>query len=75
MFENTKNAKDDDDYTFVICDGAHSKNICKWILDSGPANFMILRRVTFDTYELIVSHNVYLGDDGVVEAIEWDLSM
>ena len=65
--------KDNDEHAFVICDGTHFKNICKWIMDLGAAKHEILHRVTFDMCKLIVSCNVYLDDDSV--AIEWDLSM
>jgi hypothetical protein len=75
LFENAKNVKDNDDHAFVICDGAHFKNTCKWIMDLEAAKHIILHRVTFDMHKLIVSRNVYLDDDSVVEAIEWDLSM
>lgn len=67
--------KDNDNHAFVIRDGAPFKNICKWIMDLGAAKHIILQRVTFDMYKLIVSRSVYLDDDSVVEAIEWDLSM
>lgn len=41
----------------------------KWIMDSRASNHMISHRTTFVTYEIMALHNIYLDDDGVVEAI------
>ena len=64
-----KNVKDDDDYIFVMRNEAHSKSICKWIMDSVATKHMTLYRAAFDTYEVITPYNVHLDDNSVVEAI------
>ena len=67
--EQTKNAKDDDDYTFVMRNETHSKSMCKWIMDSGASKHMTLHKAAFDTYEVITPRNVHLDDNNVVQAI------
>lgn len=47
----------------------HSKSVCKWIMDSEATIHITSHRTAFDTYEVIASHNVHLGDDSVVEAL------
>lgn len=47
------NLKDDDDYVFVMHNGAQFKSMCKWIMPSGVTKHMIPHRVAFDTYEVI----------------------
>ena len=67
--ENANHAKENDDYAFSTQDGPHSKSMCKWILDSGATKHMTPHRAAFDTYEVIPSRNVHLGDDSVVDAV------
>jgi hypothetical protein len=67
--ENANKAKDDDDYSFATKDGDHCKAICKWIMDSGATKHMTPHRAAFDTYEVIPTRNVHMGDDSIVEAI------
>ncbi len=67
--ENANKAKDDDDYSFATKDGDHFKAICKWIMHSGATKHMTPHRATFDTYEVIPTRNVHMGDDSIVEAI------
>ena len=63
------NANDDDDYTFIICIETHSKSVCKWIIDLGASKHITSYKAAFDTYEIITSNNVHLGDINVVQAI------
>ncbi len=50
-------------------DGDHFKAIYKWIMDSGATKHMTPHRAAFDTYEVIPTCNVHMGDDSIVEAI------
>ena len=59
----------DDDFAFVATHGASSSPIGKWIVDSGATQHMTPNRHAFDTYESISSRNVFLGDNGMVEAL------
>ena len=38
-------------------------------MDSGATKHMTSHRATFDTYEVVASQNVHLGNDSIVEAI------
>ena len=58
-----------DDYIFVMCNGIHSKSVCKCIMVSRAYKHMTLCNVAFDTYEVIGPHNVHLGDNIVVKVI------
>lgn len=48
----------------------HSKTICKWIMDLGAIKHIISLRSTFNTYVVIILHNIHLDNDSVVKAIE-----
>jgi hypothetical protein len=67
--KNTKNTKDDDDYEFVVRKEIHSNSMCKSIMNLKASKDMILHRVVFDTYEMIVPCNEQLGNDNVVKTI------
>ena len=41
----------------------------KWIIDSGATQHMTPHRQAFDTYEAISNCHVFLGDNGMVEAV------
>lgn len=43
--------------------------MCKWIMDFGASNHMAFCRMTFYTYKVIVTYNVYLGDDSIMNTI------
>lgn len=64
-----KNEKADDNYTFVMRNEVYFKSICKWIMDLEASKNMTLHKATFDTYEVIISCNVYLDDNNIVQTI------
>lgn len=61
--------KDNDDYTFVMRYGTHSKSVCKWIMEFEATKHMTLYRDKFATYEVVATYNVQLDDNSFVEAI------
>lgn len=58
---------DNVNYAFVMHNVAHSKIMCKWIINLGAFKHMTLHKITFDTYEVIAQQNVHLNDDSVVK--------
>ena len=70
--ENAKNAKDNDDYVFVMRNGAFFKSMCKWIINTGATKHVTSQRAAFFIYiyKVIVPCDVHLGDDSVVKAIK-----
>ena len=68
--DNEKNAKDNDNYLFIIRNEVHFKSMCKLIIDLGASKHMTLHKATFNTNKVIVPHNVYLGDNSFVEVIK-----
>lgn len=66
---HAKIAKNDNDYTFVMCNGIHFKSVYKWIIDLGAIKYVISHRTAFNTSKIIDPCNVYLEDDCVVKAI------
>ena len=62
--------KDNDDYAFVVRNEAHSKSMYRWIIDSEASKHMTSYKAAIDTYEVIISRNVHLDDDSVVQAIK-----
>lgn len=67
--EHKKDARDEDDYIFVMCNIAHSKSVCKWVMDSVATNLTTLHGTALDTYEVITPHNMHLDQSSVVKAI------
>ena len=67
--ENAKNAKDNNKFAFATQHGAHSRSICKWIMDLGATKHMTSYRAAFNTYEVISLRNVYLDNDNVAKAM------
>lgn len=65
-WEQTKNAKDDDDYAFVMRNETYSNSMYKWIMNSGAFKHMTLHRTIFHMYEVITPCNIHLGDNNVV---------
>ena len=66
---NTRYDDAHDDFAFVVTHGASRSDVSKWIVDSGATQHMTPNRHAFDTYESISSRNVFLGDNGMVEAL------
>ena len=58
-----------DDCAFVVTNGGSSSNMNKWIIDLGAIEHMTPCRQAFDTYETISMCHVFLGDNGMVEAV------
>jgi len=57
------------DSVFMAADGAPTTHISKWIVDSGATQHMTPHRYAFDTYESISGRKVFMGDNGMVEAV------
>ena len=66
---NTRYNDAHDDFAFVAAHSVSSSQVSKWIVDSGATQHMTPNRQAFDTYETISSRNVFLGDNGMVEAL------
>lgn len=69
VVNNTRYESADDDFAFVVMHGASNIKISKWIVDSGATQHMTPHRHMFDTYESVSNRNVFLGDNGAVEAL------
>lgn len=67
--EKANHARVDDDYAFVVSERAATSSLCKWILDSGATQHMTCHRQAFNFYESIAARKVFMGDDGMVEAV------
>ena len=59
----------EDEFAFAASDGYDDRNILKWIIDSGATQHMTPNRQAFLTYQPISNRKVFLGDNGMVEAI------
>jgi transposase InsO family protein len=59
----------EDEFAFAASDGFDDRNIFKWIIDSGATQHMTPHRQAFLTYQPISNRKVFLGDNGMVEAI------
>ena len=64
------NVRDNNDYTFIMRDGTHSKSVYKWIMNLGASKHITLHKTAFNIYEIIILYNMYLDDNNIVEAIE-----
>ena len=67
--KQTKNARDGDDYAFVMCNETRSNKMCKWIIYLGASKHTTLHIITFDTYEVMTPRNVHLGSHNVFQTI------
>ena len=61
--ENANNVQDKDEFAFATQHKAHSRSVCKWIMDSGATKHMSSHKMAFDIYEVISPRNVCFGDD------------
>ena len=66
---NANIARSSDDFAFVVRDGASKTSATRWIVDSGASNHMTPHKIFFDTYEPILGRKVFVGDNGMVEAV------
>ena len=66
---NVNIARSSDDFAFDMRDGAFNIPATRWIVDSGASQHTTPYKHFFDTYEPISGHNVFMGDNGMIEAI------
>jgi hypothetical protein len=66
---NANMARTSDEYAFVMRDGASNIPATRWIVDSGASQHMTPHKHFFDTYEAISARKVFMGDNGMVEAV------
>src|SRR5450631_1639278 len=66
---NANMARASDDFAFVMRDGASNTPATRWIVDSGASQHMTPHKQFFDTYEPISGRKVFMGDNGMVEAV------
>ena len=59
----------EEDFAFAASGEYDNTNMFSWIIDSGATQHMTPHREAFLTYELISNRKVYLGDNGMVDAI------
>lgn len=57
------------DFLFVASDGGAKTSMSKWIIDLGAMQHMTPHRQAFDTHESIPCRKLFIGDNGMVEAI------
>jgi hypothetical protein len=62
-------ARASDDFAFVMRDGASNTPATRWIVDSGASQHMTPHKHFFDTYEPISGRKMFMGDNGMVEAV------
>jgi hypothetical protein len=67
--ENAKIVKDDTDFVFTVQCTTHARSMSEWIMDSGATKHMTSHRLASDTYEVLTSRSVHLGNDSILEAI------
>ena len=61
--------KDDVDFAFTVQHTPHARSMLEWIIDSRATKYMTSHRLAFDTYEVLTSRSIHLGDDSILEAI------
>ena len=66
---NANIARTSDDFAFVVRDGSFKTAATRWIVDSGASQHMTPHKYFFDTYEPVTGRKVFMGDNGMVEAI------
>jgi transposase InsO family protein len=67
--ESANKASVEEEFALAANDGYDNTNMFKWIIDSGATQHMTPHRQAFLTYQSISNRKVYLGDNGVVDAI------
>lgn len=70
--ENANNAFHDhggDDFAFMAKQTSSMLDMSKWIVDSGCTKHMTPYKCSFNTYQPIPATKVWLGDNGMVQAI------
>ena len=67
--EQAKNVNNDDDYAFTMRFEAHSKSMCKWIMNLDATKHITSYKAAFNTYEIITPRNMHLDDNSIVQAI------
>lgn len=51
--ENAKITKKEDKFAVAMQHGAHSRSVCKWIMNSGATKYMTSHKAAFNTSEVI----------------------
>ena len=58
-----------DDFAFFVRDGTSTTSATRWIVNSGASQHMTPHKQFFATYKSILGHKVFIGDNGMVEAV------
>src|SRR5450631_1333284 len=66
---NANIVRTSDDFAFVVRDGVSKTSAIRWIVDSGASQHMTPHKHFFDTYEPVTGRKVFMGDNGMVEAV------
>ena len=69
---NANITRPSDDFAFVVRDEASNNATTKWNVDSGASQYMTPHKHFFDTYEPLSGCKVFMGDNGMVEAVGKD---
>jgi hypothetical protein len=68
---HTKLTMNKEKILFAMQHNMHLRNVCKWTMDLRTPKWIILHRVAFNTFKVIIPHNMRLGDDSMAKAIGW----
>ena len=61
--------EEEDEFAFAAHGGGEKANMFTWIVDSGATQHMTSHRDAFHTCRPILEKRIYLGDNGMVEAL------
>ena len=61
--------EEEEEFAFATHGGGEKANMFTWIVDSGATQHMTSHRDAFHTYKPISGKKIYLGDNGMVEAL------
>lgn len=61
--------EDEEDFAFATHGGGEKADMFTWIVDSGATQHMTSHRDAFHTYQSVVGKKIYMGDNGMVEAL------